>query len=120
MRYRALLLGLALPAFALAQAPQDLPRFRAGANLVRVDAYVSQDDVPVTDLTADDFAVYEDDKPQQVESFELIRARAATRETERRDVTNTRDMRQQVNDAARVFTLFFDPFYVSTSGSYYL
>ena len=122
MRYRVMLLGLVLPAVLIAQQPpeQTMPRFRAGANLVRVDAYVSQDEVPVTDLTADDFAVYEDDKPQKVESFELIRARGATRETERRDVNNTRDMRQQVNDAARVFTLFFDPFYVSISGSYYL
>ena len=32
-----------------------MPRFRAGANLVRVDAYVSKDDVALTDLKADDF-----------------------------------------------------------------
>jgi len=120
MRYRALLLGLALPALLVAQGPQDLPRFRAGANLVRVDAYVSKDEVPLTDLSVSDFTVYEDDQPQVVESFELIRARAATPESERRDVNNTRDMRQQVADAARVFTLFFDPFYVSISGSYNL
>jgi VWFA-related protein len=121
MRYRVMLLGLAAPAWLLAQQPdQSLPRFRAGANLVRVDAYVSKDDVPLTDLTADDFTVFEDDKPQKVENFELIRARAAVPAHERREVTNTRDMRQQVADAARVFTLFFDPLYVSLSGSYYL
>ena len=121
MRYRVMLLGLAVPALVLAQQPeQSMPRFRAGANLVRVDAYVSKDDVALTDLTADDFTVFEDDKPQRVESFELIRARGPVPENERRDVNNTRDMRQQVADAARVFTLFFDPLYTSVSGSYHL
>jgi VWFA-related protein len=136
MRYRVMLLGLAVPALLIAQ-PFDLigrapalaqdrqqdqtpPRFRAGANLVRVDAYVSQDEVALTDLTVDDFTVFEDDQPQRVENFELVRARSAVPAHERREVTNTRDMRQQVEDAARVFTLFFDPLYVSLSGSYYL
>jgi VWFA-related protein len=121
MRYRVMLLGVVLPALLAAQQPDpQMPRFRAGANLVRVDAYVSQDEVPVTDLTVADFAVYEDDKPQKVESFELIRARGAVPESQRPDVNNTRDMRQQVADAARVFTLFFDPFYTGIAGSYYL
>jgi VWFA-related protein len=121
MRYRVMVLGLVVPALVLAQEPdRQLPRFRAGANLVRVDAYVSKDSVPLVDLTTDDFTVYEDDKPQRIETIELIRARGAVPENERRDVNNTRDMRQQVADAARVFTLFFDPLYVSVSGSYYL
>ncbi len=73
MRYRVMLLGLAVPVMVLAQSPeQDLPRFRAGANLVRVDAYVSKDDVALTDLTADDFSLFEDDRPQQIENFELV------------------------------------------------
>ena len=40
----ALLLSLAVT------AQEPLPRFRAGANLVSVDAYVSKDGKPVTDL----------------------------------------------------------------------
>lgn len=118
MRFCVLVLGLlVVPVFLFSQ---EQPRFRAGANLVRVDAYVSQDDVAITDLKAEDFIVYEDDKPQRVENFELIQARGAVPQHERRDVNNTRDMRQQAQDAARVFTLFFDPLYTSTSGSYYL
>ena len=35
---------------ALTSAQEQLPRFRAGANLVRVDAYVSKDGVAITDL----------------------------------------------------------------------
>ncbi len=105
----------------LAQSPeQSLPRFRAGANLVRVDAYVSKDDLAITDLTADDFELYEDDKPQRIENLEIVRARGPVPATEQRDPTNTRDMRQQADSAARLFTLFFDRLYVSVSGAYHL
>jgi VWFA-related protein len=97
---------------------QDLPRFRAGTNLVRVDAYVSKDNAAVTDLKAEDFIVYEDDKPQAIEAFELVTARAPNPQSERTNPTNVRDMRQEVSDAARVFTLFFDRLFVSLSGSY--
>ena len=120
MRYRVMLFGLVLPALLLAQQPeQPLPRFRAGANLVRVDAYVSKDNVALTDLKAEDFTVFEDDKPQQIENFALITARRPNPQSERTDPTNTRDMAQQVGDAARVFTLFFDRFHVQLSGSYH-
>ena len=38
MRYRVMLLGLVLPGVLLAQQPEpSMPRFRSGANLVRVD-----------------------------------------------------------------------------------
>ena len=71
MRYRVLFLVLSVPALLLAQQPdQSMPRFRAGANLVRVDAYVSKDAVALEDLTKDDFTVFEDDKPQTIENFE--------------------------------------------------
>ena len=119
MRYRVMLLGLAVPALLVAQQPdQQLPRFRAGANLVRVDAYVSKDNVALTDLTAADFTVFEDDKPQQIESFSLIQARRPNPQTERTDPTTVRDMQQQAADSARLFTLFFDRWSVQVSGSY--
>jgi VWFA-related protein len=119
MRYRVMLLGLVLPALLTAQqGEQPLPRFRAGANLVRVDAYVSKDDVAVTDLKAEDFAVFEDDKPQKIENFDVVTARPPNPQTSRVDPTNVRDMNQQVEGAARVFTLFFDRWQVSLSGSY--
>jgi VWFA-related protein len=121
MQVRVALFGLVMPALLGAQGapPQELPRFRAGTNLVRVDAYVSKDDVAVTDLKADDFAIFEDDKPQTVEGFELITARAPIPQSERLNPTTVRDMRQEANDAARVFTLFFDRLFVSLSGSYH-
>lgn len=134
MRIRLTLLGVVAATLALAAQPFDagtagmaqgqqpeaqLPRFRAGANLVRVDAYVSVDGVAVTDLKPEDIEVYEDDKLQRIESLELIEARAPNPQSERTNPTNVRDMRQEAADAARVFTLFFDRFHVQLSGSYH-
>jgi VWFA-related protein len=116
---RVALFGVVIPALLAAQQPEDLPRFRAGTNLVRVDAYVSKDDVAITDLKAEDFEVFEDDKPQQVEAFELVTARAPNPQSERINPTSVRDMRQEADDATRVFTLFFDRLFVSLSGSYH-
>ena len=89
MRYRLLLLCLAVPALLTAQGQPEraLPRFRAGANLVRVDAYVSKDDVALTDLKAEDFSLFEDDKPQQIENFELVVARKPNPQSSRTDPT---------------------------------
>ena len=115
---RIALCAALLPAVLVAQQPE-LPRFRAGTNLVRVDAYVSKDDVAVEDLEAEDFVVYEDDKLQNVESFQLIKARPPIPQSERRNPTNVRDMQQEMGEAARVFTLFLDNFFVSIDGSYH-
>jgi VWFA-related protein len=119
MRLRIALLGLVVPVLVTGQAPQEMPRFRAGANLVRVDAYVSLNGAAVTDLKADDFTVYEDDRPQAIENFELIRARPPVPQEQRVDPTNVSDMRDQAASAARVFTLFVDRLHVSLPGSYH-
>ena len=118
MRLRIALLGFVVPSLLFAQQQPELPRFRAGTNLVRVDAYVSKDDVAVTDLKVEDFEVYEDDKLQTVEGFQLVTARSPNPQSERVNPSNVRDMRQEMQDSARVFTLFFDRLFVSLSGSY--
>jgi len=109
---------LLLVSLAGALAQEQMPRFRAGANLVRVDAYVSKDNVALTDLKAEDFSVFEDDKPQQIENFQLVVARAPNPQSERTNPTNVRDMLTQAADSSRVFTLFFDNLRVSLPGSY--
>jgi VWFA-related protein len=70
----AILAGLVvLHAQSTQQAPQpQIPRFRAEANLVRVDAYVTSDGRPVEDLRAADFDVLEDGVRQKVETFEYV------------------------------------------------
>ena len=118
MRIRVVLLALAFSATAVAQEPQT-PRFRAGANLVRVDAYVAKDGVALTDLRPEDIEVYEDDKLQTIEQVELITARGPIPQTERINPTTVRDMRQDAADASRLVTLFFDRFHVGVSGGYH-
>src|SRR5262245_25367129 len=117
----------ALPALALAsvgvaaqQQGAEQPRFRGGTNLVRVDAYISKDGAALTDLTADDVEVFEDDKPQKIENFELIKARPPVPQASRIDPTTVGAMQDAITDPnARLFTLFFDTLHVSLSGSYH-
>jgi VWFA-related protein len=120
MRLRWALLSLVLATVSVAgQQGADQPRFRAGANLVRVDAYISKDGAAVTDLTANDVDVFEDDKPQKIEGFELVTRRPPIPESARVDPTNVAAMREAAADSsARLFTLFFDTYHVSLSGSY--
>jgi VWFA-related protein len=110
-------LALAL-ATAGAQQPQE-PRFRGGTNLVRLDVYVSRDGTAVTDLTADDFDVLEDNAPQQVTSFELVRARGVVPESARVEPNTVAESRDRASQPdARVFVLFLDTLHVQIDGSY--
>ena len=53
------------------------PVFRTGINFVRVDVIVTdKQGNPVTDLSLNDFEVFEDGKPQAVETFRLIKVDA--------------------------------------------
>jgi VWFA-related protein len=99
--------------------PQELPRFRSGANLVRLDAYVSADGRAVADLTANDFEVLEDGRPQRIESFEFIKPRPAVAEALRVEPPNVDDARQMaMAPDARLFVLFLDIWHVHLEGSY--
>jgi VWFA-related protein len=131
LRLAALLACLAAPATVAVQqpaspppaqpeTPQERPRFRGGANLVRVDAYVTLEGAAVTDLTAQDFEVIEDNTPQRVESFELIRPRSAGPVNERREPNTVAESRAMATEAtARVFVLFMDIWHVQIEGSYH-
>ena len=71
-----------LPALAQTQPPPPPPQkpsidkdddvVRITTNLVQVDAVVTKDGKLVTDLTADDFEIYEDGKRQTITSFAYI------------------------------------------------
>jgi VWFA-related protein len=102
-----------------AQPEQPLPRFRGAANLVRVDAYVMKDGVPVTDLTVSDFEVVEDSMHQRVETFELIQPRGPAPEAVRAEPNTVAESRAMAAEAdARVFVLFMDIWHVHLGGSY--
>ena len=120
MRIRLIALGIAVATLGLgAQQPEGpLPRFRAGANLVRVDTYVSVNGVALTDLKPEEIEVFEDDRPQRLESLELFTARGSATAVTRSEPTTIDGMRDAAADAARLFTVFFDRFHVSVAGSY--
>jgi VWFA-related protein len=98
---------------------QERPRFRGGANLVRLDAYVTIDGASVSDLTAQDFEVFEDNVAQRVESLELIRPRGLAPQSERREPQTVAESRAMAVDAnARLFVLFLDIYHVPLAGSF--
>jgi VWFA-related protein len=104
-----------------AQEPvrQPMPPFRGGANLVRVDAYISQNGQPVTDLTLDDFEVLEDNVPQALEQFELVVPPPPGPEADRIEPNTVREARALAEDPrARLFVLFMDVWHVQLAGSY--
>lgn len=85
------------------------PRFRGGANLVRVDAYVTRNGQPVNDLTIDDFEVLEDNVPQRLESFEVVQPRPPAPQTAVREPSPAAD--------GRLFVVFMDLWHVQVTGS---
>ncbi len=102
------------------QAPGQEPRFRGGANLVRLDVYASKDGVAVTDLTAADFEVREDNAPQTVTSFEFVRARGVVPDSARVEPATVAESRERAaRSDARLFVLFLDPAHVQIDGSYH-
>src|SRR5215207_6519109 len=82
------------------------PVFRAGVDLVTVDAIVvDKDGRPVTGLTADDFTLVVDGKPRAIDAFELVAVRAAEATGDARlpDVSSN-----DVAEPARVVLLVID------------
>lgn len=102
-------------------APQtdDQPVFRAGINFVRVDAIVTdRQGNPVTDLTADDFEVVEDDERQTIETFRFVKVdTAAPVEPAGRLTTREDEENAAQNDDARIFVFFLDEYHVRLGSS---
>ena len=98
------------------QTPQ--PRFRGGTNLVRVDVYATKAGLPVQDLTANDFEVYEDEASQKIDSFEHIVVRGGGPEGERSEPNTVAAANELAADPRRrVFVLYLDTEHVSADGA---
>ena len=95
--------------------------FRADINFVRVDVIVSDDDgQPITDLTADDFEVFEDGERQEIEQFRLIQVDGTTEPgaPRPRQLRNAIDAEIELSrDDVRLFMFFFDDYHVRLSNS---
>ena len=112
-------LGVCVVAVGLAlHAQEPLPRFRAGASLVTVDAYFSKDGAAVTDLKPEDIEILEDDRAQTIESFRMIRAQRQGSTAPQPDPKGAAAEREAAQlPEARVFVLFLDQWHVSFEGS---
>jgi VWFA-related protein len=99
--------------------PPEQPRFRGGANLVRVDAYVAKDGAAVADLTAADFELLEDGVPQRIENFEIIRPRGPAPQSARAEPSTVAESRAMAAEPdSRLFVLFLDVWHVHIEGSF--
>jgi len=104
-----------------AQPPPQPPVFRTGASLVRVDVTViDRHGAPVTDLTAADFEVSEDNLPQTVETFKLVSAdgrQAEGDETSLEIRSPEHAAAEAARDDVRVFLLFWDEYHIGRFAS---
>jgi VWFA-related protein len=90
-------------------AAQQRPVFRGGTHFVRVDAYPTQDGKIVEGLGADDFEIFEDGKPQKIESFDFLKFETFTSQAVRRDPPSQRAGFDLASDPRyRVFVVFVD------------
>jgi VWFA-related protein len=104
------LIGALIVVFAGAPRAQQVPQFRAAVDLVHLDVSVlDRDRRPVRGLTAEDFVILEDGKPQAVSTFAAIEYPDAEPPTApwMRDVPpDTR--RNDVLEERRLFVLVID------------
>ena len=112
---------------ASAQAPATPPAgqgdttFRSGINFVTVDTYVSDNKgQPVTDLKQSDFQLTEDNKPQTIEQFRLIRVDGNPKpgDPPLQEIRNRDDEeREAARDDTRVFVIFLDDYHTRLGSS---
>lgn len=97
------------------QSPDGTPTFRAGINFVRVDVIVTdKKGEPAGDLTIEDFEVFEDNRPQKVEQFKLIRVDGNARvgDAPVGEIRSAADEeRELARDDVRLFVIFFDDYH---------
>jgi VWFA-related protein len=107
MNWRIPILVAALAAFVPQQTQK--PVFRVGAHFVSVDAYPTRNGKILEGLTKDDFDIYEDDKPQTIDTFEFISADARPPDDERSTMLTPREGLELAADPHyRVFVIVID------------
>jgi VWFA-related protein len=96
---------------------QDRPSFRSSTRLVELSVVVTdRDRNPVPGLTAGDFQIFDDGKPQKVEFFSIEGAGATTPATAAA-ARNPREFSNKVADAGGVTIILFDQLNTSIAAS---
>ena len=102
------------------QLPEQ-PTFRGEISFVRVDVIVTDGKgAPVTDLKQEDFEVIEDDQPQTVEQFRLIKVDGNPKpgEPPPRQLRNRDDEESEAaRDDVRVYAILLDDYHVRRANS---
>lgn len=107
---------IALPVHVGGQTPSDVPStprdeapvFRSGVEAVRFEAIVTdRNGKPITDLTADDFEIREDDTPQAIEQFLRVSVPLPQRQ-QSKTVTVRSDVRVNDQSQDRVYVIVLD------------
>jgi len=93
------------------------PRIRSGINYVRVDVFVTDKaGEPVLDLTKDDFTLAEDNKPQTIDAFSIVKVDAVATAVEAgppRAIRNDFDEeREAQRPDVRLFVILLDDYHV--------
>jgi VWFA-related protein len=100
--------------------PAGQPTFKAGINFVRVDVIVTDNKGnPVADLKPTDFELFEDNKPQTVETFRLVKVDTTTVPTYSQRGIRTRNDEEAAaaDENARIFVFFLDDYHVRRDNS---
>jgi len=93
--------------FGQQQPSTPLPTFRAGVDLVEVDVNVSDaTGALVTDLTAQDFEIFEDGKPQTIATFAFVDVGA--KDLPRTALLAEPDVQINTRDDGRTYVIAFD------------
>jgi VWFA-related protein len=101
-----------------ASPSQQPPRFRGGTNLVRVDAFATKNGVPMQDLQADDFEIFEDGAPQKIDNFEHIVIEPTPGRTRVDPASVSQAIQQAADPHRRVFVIYLDTGSVDVAGSH--
>src|SRR3954468_6482488 len=100
------------------QAPQR-PARRGATHFVRVDASPTQDGKIVEGLKPEDFEIFEDGKPQAIESFDFIKFDTFTPDAERRDPSSQRAGFDMAADPRyRLFVVYVDMTLSTSAGAF--
>jgi VWFA-related protein len=95
---------------------QQQPTFKSGAEIVRVDVTVlDRNGKPVTNLSKDDFVVFEDGVPQRIQAFQFIAFTGEHGPDEDLELTiGPRDNRNDelAREDVRLFLVFWDEYHI--------
>jgi VWFA-related protein len=109
------------PAEGAQEQEQEQPRppvIRRGINFVRVDVIVTdRQGNPILDLAPEDFEIAEDGKPQDVETFEVIKVGLQPIDTATPIRTQADIEREAQREDVRIFAILLDDYHVRRGAS---